>query len=67
MAAQQTKPTIVEYEVYLTSGEKFVFRAEKGKLFVFNGEWIAIPNASLVGNKPIYVPKDKVSMIVVNG
>jgi len=61
-----TKP-IVEYELTLDWGDRVVFRAEKGSIFVFNGEWVAIPNASFVNNKPVYVPKERVKMIVVNG
>ena len=65
--ATATKKPIVEYEVYLESGDKAVFRAEKGSIFILNGEWIAIPNYPFAGNKPVYVPKEQVKMIVVNG
>ena len=65
--ATATKKPIVEYEVYLESGERAVFRAEKGSIFVFSGEWIAIPNVPFNGNKPTYFPKERVKMIVVNG
>ena len=57
---------IVEYEVYFEWGDKAVFRAEKGSIFVFNGYWIAIPNASFAANKPVYVPMSKVRYIQVN-
>jgi len=64
--ATTTKPTIVEYEVYFEWGEKAVFRAAKGSIFVFNGEWIAIPQAPFAANKPVYVPKSKIRYIQVN-
>ena len=64
--ATTTKPKIVEYEVYFEWGDKAVFRAEKGSIFVFNGLWVAIPNAPFVANKPVYVPKEKVRYIQVN-
>lgn len=57
---------IVEYEVYFEWGDKAVFRAEKGSIFVFNGEWIAIPQANFAANKPVYVPRNKVKYIQVN-
>ena len=64
--AQTAQKKIVEYEVYFEWGEKAVFRAEKGSIFVFNGEWIAIPNAPFAANKPVYVPRSKVRWIQVN-
>ena len=60
------KPPIVEYEVYVDWGDKFVFKAPKGSIFIYNGEWIAIPNAQTYGNKPVAVPKSRVKYIVTN-
>ena len=65
MATAQKKP-IVEYEVYLDWGDRVVFRAEKGSIFICNGEWLAIPSASFAANKPVYVPRNKVKYIMVN-
>ena len=67
MAAATKKPPIVEYEVYVDWGDKFVFKAQKGSIFICNGEWIAIPNAQSMNNRPIAVPKERVKYIVTNG
>ena len=66
MATTAQKQPIVEYEVYFEWGDKAVFRAVKGSIFICNGEWLAIPAAPFAANKPVYVPRDKVRYIQVN-
>lgn len=64
--ATEKKP-VVEYDVLFEWGDHCVFRAAKGSIFLYNGEWILIPNASFASGKAVAVPKEKVRWIITSG
>jgi len=65
--ADLKKAPVVEYEVTFEWGDRAVFRAPQGSIFLFGGAWIKIPNASFANGKPVCVPREKVRMIVQGG